>query len=94
MPHWDTSVAIKQAINGALNVTQGHKQWLSNKPVIYLYQVPQARSHPVSFNEDTITLHCNQSGVLILTNVFEVYMLQVKLKDVITIPMSLFISHD
>ena len=25
MPHWDTSVAIKQAIKHALNATQGHK---------------------------------------------------------------------
>jgi len=25
MPHMDTSVAIKQAINQALNATQGHK---------------------------------------------------------------------
>ena len=26
MPHWDTSVAIKQAINQALNATEGHKR--------------------------------------------------------------------
>ena len=39
MSHRDTSVAIKQAINPALNVTQGHKQWLSNKPLINPYHV-------------------------------------------------------
>ena len=26
MPHRDTSIAIKQAINRALNVTQGHQR--------------------------------------------------------------------
>ena len=35
-------------------------------------------SQPVCFDKGTITQHCNQSRVLILTNVFEVYMLQVK----------------
>ena len=33
---------------------------------------------PVCFNEDAITLHCNQSRVSILTSVILVYMLQVK----------------
>ena len=39
--------------------------------------------------------HCNKSGVSVSTNVFEVYMLQVKVNlDIITILMSLFISYD
>ena len=29
------------------------------------------------FQQNQITLHCNQSGVSVSTNVFEVYMLQV-----------------
>ena len=33
---------------------------------------------PVCFNEDAITLHCNQSRVSILTSVISVYKLQVK----------------
>ena len=51
MPHRDTSIAIKQALNGSV-------------PNI------EVQSQPVCFNEDTITLHCNHSGVSILTNVF------------------------
>ena len=38
----------------------------------------EVQSQPVCFNEDTISLHCNQSKVSISTSVFEVYMLQVK----------------
>ena len=40
MPHRDTSVAIIQAINRALNFTQGHKHWLLIQPLIDLYPVP------------------------------------------------------
>ena len=36
------------------------------------------RSVPKCFNEDEITLHCNQSQVSIKTDVSEGYMLQVK----------------
>ena len=45
---------------------------------------------------DLFVSHSNQSGVFISTNVFEVYLLQVKLIDVITIPTctSLSLSHD
>ena len=39
MPHRDTSNAIKQAITQALNATQGHKHWLSIKPLINLYNL-------------------------------------------------------
>ena len=35
-------------------------------------------SQPLCFNENVITLYCNQSRVSILTYVFEVYVLQVK----------------
>ena len=37
-------------------------------------------SQPVCFNEDTINLHCNQSRVSVLNNLFEIYMLQVIVK--------------
>ena len=43
-----------------------------------LSQMRQAQSQPECFKEDAITVHCNQSGVSILTDVFKVYMLQVK----------------
>ena len=36
MPRRDTSVAIKQTITSALNAKQGHKPWLSIKPLINL----------------------------------------------------------
>ena len=135
MSHRDTSVAIKQAITQALNVSQGHKRsyqttgskchtgiqainrsqmmgtiqcfkchtrtqaQLSNKlsqmmgmirfkhhtgtQALAIYQAlnwslscTEEGSQPKYFNWSTITLHCNQSEVLILTNVFKVYMLQ------------------
>ena len=38
----------------------------------------EVQSRPVCFNEDAITLHCNQSQVSIKTDVAEGYMLQVK----------------
>ena len=63
MPHRDTSVSIKQAINRDLNVTHGHKccYQTSSQSIYAKYLV-----------------HCNQSGVSILTNVFEVFVLLVK----------------
>ena len=115
MTHWDTSVAIKQAINRALNATQGHKcnyqtsyqlsckchtgtqAQLSNKLLINLYQIQRydfslydstrtqlaikqacnrslpntkVQSQPQCFNRDSITLHCNQSKVSMLTKVY------------------------
>ena len=52
-------------------------------------------SQPVCFNENSITLHCNQSGVLILTNSYLRFMCyKLKLIDIITISTSLFTSHD
>ena len=42
----------------------------------------------------TITLNCNQSRVLILTNCIKGYQVPDKLIDVITIPTSLSLSHD
>ena len=57
-------------------------QWghsLAIKKALY-WSIPNTKvwSQPVCFNKEAITLHCYQSGVSILTDVFEVYVLQVK----------------
>ena len=66
MTHRDTSIANRQTITLALNSTQGHRHWLSIKPLIDLYPITiEVWFPPEYFNVGTITLHCNQSGVLI-----------------------------
>ena len=92
MPHKDTSVAIKQAINWDLNVPRDTGVAIKqafNQSILYT----EVWSQPLCFNEDTITLHCNQSGVLILTDVLRFIYYKLKLIDVITISMSLSILH-
>ena len=78
MSHRDTSVAIKQAQNRSiLNPEVQSQPYVSTRTQLAIKQahnwsVPNAevQSQSVCFNEDTITLHCNQSGVSILTDVF------------------------
>ena len=78
MSHRDTSIAIKQLLLVVLWQMPRHD--LSS---YYYYRMDSNCSH-----------HCNQCEVSILTNVFEVYILQVKVNRRISIPMLLSISHD
>ena len=58
----------------------------------YLYQTDGHDPQPIYQNREQLLSRSKQYGVSISINVFNVYML--KLIDIITIPTSLYISHD
>ena len=68
MPHRDISVAIKQAINRGSKCLYRDTSVAIEQAINGSLPYAEVWSEPVCFNKDTITLHCNQSGVLILTD--------------------------